>query len=69
MKLSRTNLFQTALTTTVEILESLLWIGLGFIPSLAALEIGYRLGLRRKGITKYAPKKSSYDTIEEMNVW
>jgi hypothetical protein len=59
MKLSRTNLFQTALTTTVEILESLLWIALGFIPSLAALEIGYRLEVRRKGITKYAPKKGA----------
>jgi hypothetical protein len=41
----------------VEILESLLWIALGFIPSLAALEIGYKLRVRRKDITKYAPKK------------
>jgi hypothetical protein len=57
MKLSRTNLFQTTSTATVEILESLLWIALGFIPSLAALEIGYKLRVRRKDITKYAPKK------------
>jgi hypothetical protein len=60
MKLSRTNLFQTALTTTVEILESLAWIALGFIPTLAALEIGYKLRVRRrKDITKYAPKKGA----------
>jgi hypothetical protein len=59
MKLSRTNLFQTALTTTVEILESLVWIALGFIPTFAALEIGYKLGVRGKDITKYAPKKGA----------
>jgi hypothetical protein len=59
MKLSRINLSHTATTTTVEILESLLWIALGFIPSLAALEIGYKLWVRRKGITKYAPKKAA----------
>jgi hypothetical protein len=44
----------------VEILESLAWIALGFIPTLAALEIGYKLRVRRrKDITKYAPKKGA----------
>jgi hypothetical protein len=43
----------------MEILESLIWIALGFIPTLAALEIGYKLGVGTKGIKKYAPKKAA----------
>jgi hypothetical protein len=38
---------------TMEILESLAYIALGFIPTLALLEVGYRMGMkirRRKGL-------------------
>jgi hypothetical protein len=37
----------------MEILESLAYIALGFIPTLALLEVGYRMGMkirRRKGL-------------------
>lgn len=37
----------------MEILESLAYIALGFIPMLALLEVGYRMGMkirRRKGL-------------------
>jgi hypothetical protein len=39
----------------MEILESLAYIALGFIPTFALLEVGYRMGMkirRRKGFVR-----------------
>ncbi|HJY11086.1 MAG TPA: hypothetical protein VJ250_09045 [Nitrososphaeraceae archaeon] len=46
-------MFDSSQYYTMEILKSLVYIALGFIPMLALLEVGYRMGMkirRRKGL-------------------
>jgi hypothetical protein len=46
-------MFDSSQYYTMEIVESLAYIALGFIPTLALLEAGYRMGMkirRRKGL-------------------
>jgi len=68
MKLNRTNLFQTAITTTVEILESLVWIALGFISTVVVLEIRYNSGSEGKTLQNMIQKKE-LRYYGEMSVW
>lgn len=44
-------MFDCSKNNTMEILESISYITMGFVPTIALLEIGYRMRMKVKGFT------------------